>query len=349
MIKKIKYLLLLLVVLLLAVSLTIYLVREPSYNIQTNGKLYIVNKRSRDVTVFDLMKGEKLTNVPIDIESHAATPVRNQGCVVIPNYNTNENKVQSLVIINAKTDKLDKTIVFEEGLALDGIIAHNESNKVLVVSRINNKLFVVDIENNAVEKSISTEQEIGHIPVLHPHKPIAYVTNTKSGSVSVIDLKLNKVIKIIPCGFGTQGIDITPDGSELWVTNTMQNSMVIINTISNQIIKTIKTGRESIKLKFSKDGKYCFVVNSRDGTISIYNQKSRKKIKTIQLHGKTTILQRLLYHTPRPVNILMHPNGLYAFVSNSNACKVEIIDMKTLTIVSTIKTGNVPEGLALVE
>jgi DNA-binding beta-propeller fold protein YncE len=29
-----------------------------------------------------------------------------------------------------------------------------------------------------------------------------------------------------------------------------------------------------------------------------------------------------------PVNILMHPNGLYAFVANSNANKVEVIDMK---------------------
>jgi hypothetical protein len=29
----------------------------------------------------------------------------------------------------------------------------------------------------------------------------------------------------------------------------------------------------------------------------------------------------------------MHPNGLYAFIANSNANKIEIIDMKTFTIV----------------
>jgi YVTN family beta-propeller protein len=45
----------------------------------------------------------------------------------------------------------------------------------------------------------------------------------------------------------------------------------------------------------------------------------------------------------------MHPNGLYAFVSNSNANEIEVIDMQTLTLVSTIGTGKIPDGLAFVE
>jgi YVTN family beta-propeller protein len=51
----------------------------------------------------------------------------------------------------------------------------------------------------------------------------------------------------------------------------------------------------------------------------------------------------------RPENILMHPNGLYAFVANSNANKIEVIDMKTFTIVSTIGTGKVPDAMVFVE
>jgi YVTN family beta-propeller protein len=61
-----------------------------------------------------------------------------------------------------------------------------------------------------------------------------------------------------------------------------------------------------------------------------------------------TLLERLLYHTPRPVGILIHPNGLYAFVANSNANKIEVIDMKTFTVVSAIKTGKIPDGLAII-
>jgi hypothetical protein len=45
------------------------------------------------------------------------------------------------------------------------------------------------------------------------------------------------------------------------------------------------------------------------------------------------------YHTPVPVNILMHPMDCMLF-ANSNANKVEVIDMKNFTIVSTIGTGS---------
>jgi YVTN family beta-propeller protein len=45
----------------------------------------------------------------------------------------------------------------------------------------------------------------------------------------------------------------------------------------------------------------------------------------------------------------MHPNGKYAFVVNSNADKVEVIDMKSFKIVSTIGKGRVTDGLAFIK
>jgi YVTN family beta-propeller protein len=45
----------------------------------------------------------------------------------------------------------------------------------------------------------------------------------------------------------------------------------------------------------------------------------------------------------------MHSNGLYTFVANSNANKIEVIDMRTFTLISTIGTGKIPDGLAFVE
>jgi len=45
----------------------------------------------------------------------------------------------------------------------------------------------------------------------------------------------------------------------------------------------------------------------------------------------------------------MHPNGRHAFVAKSNADKVEVIDMQTLIIVSTIGKGRMPDGMVFVE
>jgi YVTN family beta-propeller protein len=334
---------------LIGYAIAINIVRRPSYTIQTKGKLYIVNKLSSSITVFDLFQGKELTEFPITIEPNEATSLINLNKVVVTNYGTHNVVGKSISVINTKSNKLEKTIDLGESLRPHGIIAFPDSKNVGVVTNLGNDLLIVNVETGIVDKKILTHQVVSQLLVLHPNKPIAYVTNVNSGSVSVIDLGINQVIKIIPCGLGTEGIDITPDGTEIWVTNKKENSISVISTDTYQITNTIPTGKESFRLKFSVDGRYCLVPNSGDGTISVYNRYSKKQIKTIRIPGKIDILERVLYHTPRPVGILMHPNGLYAFVTNSNANKIEVIDMNTFTIVSTIGTGKVPDGLTFVE
>ncbi|WP_372746191.1 hypothetical protein [Lutibacter sp.] len=347
--KKIKYLILIGILCLLIVSITIYTVRRASYTIQTSGKLYIVNKLSSSVTVFDLFQRKQLTEFPVEYIPHEITKIKNQPKVVITNYGTNDLLGHTISVINTNTNTIEKNISLNKSFAPKGIINLPEPNKVAVATNGGNNLLVIDIVSGTIDKDIPTQQYVSHLLVHHPNKPLAYVTNINSGSVSVINLELNKVVTTIACGWGTEGIDITPDGSEVWVTNNKSNSINIINTITNKVIDTLATGKESLRLKFSVDGKYCLVTNALDGTVSVYNTITKKRIKTINLHGKDNFLERLLYHTPRPVGILMHPNGLYAFIANSNANKIEVINMKTFTVDSTIGTGNIPDGLAFVQ
>ena len=347
--KKIKILFSVFSILSLLVILTGFFVRRPSYSIQAEGKLYIFNKLSTDITVFDLLKGKKITEIPIEIEAHGATLIPNQNRIAVANYGTSKVKGKSIIVINTQKNSIEKTIKFTEGYkGLDGIIELKTPNEVGVISSVSNEFLVIDIGTETVESKISTAQKTSHFFVVHPTKPFVYVSNINSGSVSVINLNTKQVCAVIECGLGTKGIDISPDGSELWVTNADDNSIDIINTVSNKVIKTVKTGSEPTNLKFSIDGRYCLVTNLRDGTVSVYSQKTKSEIKTITIHGKNGFFERLMYHTPRPVNILMHPNGRYAFVSNSNANKIEVIDMKTFTIVSTIGTGKVPDAMVFV-
>ncbi len=333
------------VYLLLRLSLAVF--RLPSYTIKTSGKLYVINKISEDIQVIDLFTGKEIAEIPIDILSHEIVTTANENRVVYTNYeSTNGNPIK---VINTKNNKFEKNISLNRNIKVNGIVATHNTNEVAVIDYVNNDLLVINVETNKIERQINTKQKKSHLLVFHPNKLIAYVTNIDSGSISVIDINLNKVIKIIPCGVGRKGIDITPDGSEIWVTNTKESSITIINTSTFEIVNTLKTGVEPLKLKFSTDGKYCLVVNAVDGAIAVYNQASKEKIKNIILNGKTTLLEKILYHTPRPVNILMHPNGLYAFVANSNANKIEVIDMKTFTVVSTIGTGKIPDGMAFVK
>ncbi len=325
-----------------------YFIKQPAYTIKTEGTLYVVNKVSKSVVIFDLFEGEQIKELPIEIEPHEATTLTNPNRVIVTNYGTPDVGGKTITVINADTNTIEKTIALGESLRPHGIISLPQPDKVGVVTDIGNDLSIVNVKTGVVEKQIATQQDFSHLLVHHPKKPLIYVANINSGSVSVIDLELDSVVKIISIGKRAEGIDITKDGSELWVTNIEENFISVINTKNYQITDRITTGIEPLRLKFSKDGKHCLVSNSSDGTISIYDSKTKKQIRTIIIPGKKNIVEKVLYHTPRPVGILMHPNGLYAFVSNFTASRVEVIDMRTFTIVSSIKVGKMPDGLAFV-
>lgn len=328
-------------------AVVVYNIMQPSYSIKTEGVLYAVNKASKDITVFDLYNGKKIKEISIAQEPHEAAVLEGLGKIVVTNYGSVDDAGKSLTVIDGKNNTVDKIIDLGQSLRPHGIIALKNSNKIAVVTDIGNDLLIVDIDESKIQAEIETTQDYSHLLVEHPLKQLCYVANIKSGSVSVINIDNNEVVKVIKCGNKAEGIDITPDGKELWVTNIEENYISIISTESNSIIKRLESGKEPLRLKFSIDGKLCLVSNSGDGTISIYNTQSKKQVGNIIIPGKKNIFEKILYRSPRPVGILMHPNGQLAYVSNMTAGRVEVIDLNSFEIVSSIKVGDMPDGLAI--
>ena len=161
-------------------------------------------------------------------------------------------------------------------------------------------------------------------------------------------MEQNKVVKIIPCSKKAEGIAITQDGSEIWVTNIQDNFISVINTNTYKTTARLETGIQPLRIEFSIDGRHCLVSNASDGTVSVFNTKSKQLVKNIALPGSKNLAEKLMYGTPRPVGILMHPNGKYAFVSNYTAGIVEVIDMLNFKCEGRIPVGNMPDGLALI-
>jgi YVTN family beta-propeller protein len=330
------------------ILVVIYFIKQPSYSIKTEGTLYVVNKISQSISIFDLSEGKLIKELAMDTEPHEATALTNPNRIVVTNYGKTDTEGKSITLINAESNTIENTISLGESPRPHGIISLSNPNKVGVVTDIGNHLSIVNVKTGELEKQISTQQKMSHLLVQHPSKPLIYISNINSGTVSVIDIELEKVIKIIPCSESTEGIDISPDGSELWVSNIKDNTITVIDTNTYNIIDTFSTGKEPLRLKFSKDGNYCLISNSKEGTISVYDTTTKKQIKTIPLPGNKNILDKIIYHTPRPVGILMHPNGTYAFVSNFTAGRIEVINMETFTLVSSIDVGQMPDGLALI-
>ena len=74
----------------------------------------------------------------------------------------------------------------------------------------------------------------------------AYITNTTSNNVSVIDTATNKVTATIPVGDFPDGVAVSPDGRRAYITNTGSGTVSVIDTATNKVIATIATSAQSV-------------------------------------------------------------------------------------------------------
>jgi YVTN family beta-propeller protein len=73
-------------------------------------------------------------------------------------------------------------------------------------------------------------------------QPFAYVTDTFSNTVSVIDTTTNTVVAIVPVGSDPFGVAITPNGAFAYVADDGSNAVSVINTASNTVVATVPVG-----------------------------------------------------------------------------------------------------------
>ena len=131
---------------------------------------------------------------------------------------------------------------------------------------------------------------------------------------------------------GPEGIDITPDGTQVWVG--CRGAISIIDAASDQVVGTIETGTGGInRIKFTPDGKRALATHM--GPLIILDVASRKEIKRIDTGGGGS-------------SILLTPDGSRAYIGMTGEDKVAVVDLGKLEVVSNLETGEGPDGMAWV-
>jgi len=127
---------------------------------------------------------------------------------------------------------------------------------VWVVNPDNDDVAEIDVrgdENRVVERV-----KVGDQPqnvAITPDGKYVYVSNTGSGTVSVIRAKSAKVVETIEVGTEPYGMAITPDGRKLYVANARSNDVSVIDTDKNRVEETIDgVGLEPRGVAITSDG-----------------------------------------------------------------------------------------------
>src|SRR5262245_19182861 len=122
-------------------------------------------------------------------------------------------------------------------------IALSSDNHVLVnVNPDGNSISVFDVTNNAPLKT--AEIPVGVDPssvAIHPTLPVAYVTNSFDGTLSVVNLDQKRVTEVVPVGAEPAAVVLGPNGTRLYVANSSSNNLMVFDTIPSRpaLIATI--------------------------------------------------------------------------------------------------------------
>lgn len=190
----------------------------------------------------------------------------------------------------------------------------------------------IEVASDSILRVFETGQKGTHMVALSKDESIAYAPNLGSGNTTVIDLEAGEVIKTLPTGEGTEGIDVHPDGKEVWIT-ARSGSVAIINTENNEIEATLPAAGLPIRIKFTPNGKQALVSCLEGEEVIVFDVADRKPVKHIKTGAG-------------PVGVLIRPDGEIAFVANTEGNSISVIDMKTLEVTKTIPAGDTPDGMA---
>ncbi len=311
----------------------------------------MLNKAAHTATVIDVETGQRQGTLVTGVAPHEAAGDSAGGLVVATNYGTQENAGFSLTVLDLKRMRVSRTIPLGRFRRPHGIQYFRDGDRVAVTAEDSQMVLVVNVRTGKIDKAIPTTQKLSHMLVLSPDEKRVYVSNIRSGTISVLDIDDSRLVANLPVGEGVEGLDLSPDGKQLWLANRRADELLIVDTAALEIIDKVPCPGSPIRVRFTPDGTRVMVSNSQSGDLAVFSVEERRELTRIPMaltpDERKGPFQNLEL-SPVPIGIVADPRGRRAYVACSNADLVTAIDTENWTIAGRYPTGREPDGMALV-
>ena len=187
-----------------------------------------------------------------------------------------------------------------------------------------------DPAGNQIDWLMGTAQNRTHMIVATKDLKQFFTANIGSDTITAITAtdrsgdRPDWNVTQIPVGKGPEGIDISPDGKEVWTATWGDGGVSIIDVATRKVTQTLSLGaKRSNRLKFTPDGKRVLVSDLREDQVFVLDAAARKEIKRVKVGGPSA-------------GILMAPDGSRAYAAVTPDNRLAVIDLKTLEVTGHI-------------
>ena len=179
-----------------------------------------------------------------------------------------------------------------------------------------------------------------------------YVTNERSGDLTVIAGGTHDVLATVPLGKRPRGIKVSPDGRQLFVAlsgsppappgvdestlpppDRTADGVGVIDVATQQVVTVIQAGTDPEQLALNADGTRLYVANEDAGTTSVVDVETGEIVATLEVGDE-------------PEGVAASPDGKLVYVTSEQNNQVSVIDIATNEVVEQFEVGPRPRSVA---
>lgn len=160
---------------------------------------------------------------------------------------------------------------------------------------------------------------------------VAFVVNSRSASVSLIDMTKLTELRRIPVLREPHHLVLSPDGKYLLVGDTGGNEMFFLDPNTGEVMRRLPVA-DPYQLGFSPNSKWLVVNGIARDQVDVYDAASMKLIKRFPV-------------VSMPSHLAFSPDSGKVYVSLQGSNRLVAIDLTRLAVIWDVPVGSTPAGV----
>jgi YVTN family beta-propeller protein len=200
-----------------------------------------------------------------------------------------------------------------------------------------------EVESTSVQEALSQSTSVAYR---------VYVTNERSGDLSVIDGQTHQVIATMPLGKRPRGIQVSPDGSQLFVAlsgspiagpgvdasklppaDPSADGIGVIDIASSKLLRILRGVSDPEQLVVTPDGKHLYIASEDTGTAVVIDAASGEIVATQPVGGE-------------PEGVGISPDGRFVYMTSEEDNQVSVLATESHQVIQQFEVGKRPRQAA---
>ena len=193
----------------------------------------------------------------------------------------NDNWILKYAIKNAHISVADTFVlgkIWPEKISPAGLEIDDVSNRMYVVTKDNNSLYIFDLKNKAIIEKIKLPAE-GYTCLLSKNRKELYISCWGAGKLLIFNILSNKITDQIEVGSNPNDFCLSKSGKFLFIANANDNTVSIINLETKKVIETLNAalypdapnGSTTNAVSLSPDENTLYIANADNNCLSVFD------------------------------------------------------------------------------